>query len=305
MLKVMVPATSANLGPGFDFLGLALDLYNTVSFTPASEWSVRAEGYGAEALTGRDDLLVCQALRRVFSAVGEELNGGIVHLENRIPEAGGLGTSATAIVGGLAVANRYLGDPLTKDDLLTLAAELEGHPDNVAPAIFGGLVGVVKEKAATEFRSTYTCLKIPFPSALQVVIVVPKLRVSTAEARRLLPQQVSLEEATFNLARTGLLVGACFSGRVDLFRLAMEDVLHQNRRAVLIPGFNQVLAKAYQEGAFGVALSGSGPTIIAFVPGTKEETVGEGMVSVFTQQGIEARWLSAAVNQDGFCFVED
>lgn len=297
----MVPATSANLGPGFDFLGLALELYNTVSFTPADKWCVTAEGYGAEMLAGRDDLLVCQALSRVFARMGEKLSGGVVHLENRIPEAGGLGTSAAAIVGGLAAANHYLGEPLTKDDLLTLAAELEGHPDNVAPAIFGGLVGVVKEKGTA--KPTYTYLKMPFPSELQVVITVPQLKVSTVKARKLLPKQVPLAEATFNLARTGLLVGACFSGRLDLLRRAMEDALHQNRRAVLIPGFHQVIADAYQAGAFGVALSGSGPAIIAFVPATKKQAVGEAMVSAFTQQGIEARWLPAAVNQDGYHFV--
>ncbi|NLW58882.1 MAG: homoserine kinase [Firmicutes bacterium] len=298
MVKVMVPATSANLGPGFDFLGLALDLYNTVSFTPADEWQVTAEGYSAATLTGRSDLLVCKALQRVFAEVGTELKGGVVHLENRIPPAGGLGTSAAAIVGGLAAANRYLGDPLSNDHLLALAVEIEGHPDNVAPAVFGGLVGVVRTPA-----QPYTYLKIPFPSELYVVLAVPDLRVSTAEARRLLPKEVPLAEAVFNLSRTGLLVGACYAGRIDLFRLAMEDALHQNRRAVLIPGFHRVVDAAYQEGALGVALSGSGPTIIAFAPENRRKAVGTGMVSVFNEEGIPAQWLSVAVNFDGFRFV--
>ncbi|HEY8392330.1 MAG TPA: homoserine kinase [Capillibacterium sp.] len=301
MVKVMIPATSANLGPGFDFLGLALELYNTVSFAPAAEWRVTAQGYGAEMLSGRSDLLVCQALRRVFAETGQKLTGGIVHLENRIPDAGGLGNSAAAIVGGLAAANHFLGEPLSKDDLLRLAAELEGHPDNVAPAIFGGLVGVVKEKGTA--GPVYTCLKMPFPAGLQVVIAVPKLKVSTVKARSLLPRQVSLTEAAFNLARTGLFVGACFSGRLDLLRLAMEDALHQNRRAALIPGFHQVIAAAYQEGAFGAALSGSGPTIIAFVPDAQKQAVGEAMVSAFGQEGIDAQWLSVGVNQDGYHIV--
>lgn len=302
MVKVMAPATSANLGPGFDFLGLALDLYDTVTFTPATDWHVTAEGYGAAELTGRADLLVCQALKRVFLEVGQPLNGGIVHLDNRIPEAGGLGTSAAAIVGGLAAANHYLGDPLTKDELLALAVELEGHPDNVAPAIFGGLVGVVQE-AVTNKNTPYVSIEIPFPAELQVVIAVPELRVVTAQARQLLPQQVSLEQAVFNLARTGLLVGACYAQRFDLFRTAMEDALHQNQRAVLIPGFHQVIETAYEQGAVGAALSGSGPTIMAFVPAANHQAVGEGMVSVFAQQGIKAQWLSVAVNQGGFRFL--
>ncbi|NLC53905.1 MAG: homoserine kinase [Firmicutes bacterium] len=298
MIKVMVPATSANLGPGFDFLGLALDLYNTVSFAPADEWHVTAEGYGAQGLTGRSDLLVCKALKRVFAETGKELKGGIVHMENHIPPAGGLGTSAAAIVGGLAAANQYLGEPLCSDDLLALAVEIEGHPDNVAPAVFGGLVGVVKASSPP-----YTYLKIPFPSELYVVLAVPDLRVSTTEARKLLPEAVPLAEAVFNLSRTGLLVGACYAGRLDLFRLAMEDALHQNRRAALIPGFHRVVTAAYQEGALGVALSGAGPTVIAFAPKTKLKAVGAGMVAVFNEQGIEAQWLSVAVNLDGFRFV--
>jgi homoserine kinase len=302
MVKVMVPATSANLGPGFDFLGLALGLYDTVTFTPATDWCVTVEGYGAAELTGRSDLLVCQALKRVFQEVGQALNGGLVHLDNRIPDAGGLGTSAAAIVGGLAAANHYLGDPLRKDDLLSLAVELEGHPDNVAPALFGGLVGVAREATPTKSKS-YVTLEIPFPAKLQVVIVVPELRVVTTQARQLLPEQVSLEQAVFNLTRTGLLVGACYTQRLDLFRTAMEDALHQNQRACLIPGFHQVIETAYRQGAVGAALSGSGPTIIALTPATDQEAVGTELVSVFAQQGIKAQWLSVAVNQGGFRFV--
>lgn len=305
MVKVMVPATSANLGPGFDFLGLALNLYDTVTFTPATDWCVTAEGYSGAELTGRADLLVCQALKRVFQEVGQPLNGGLVHLDNRIPDAGGLGTSAAAIVGGLAAANHYLGDPLTKDDLLALAVELEGHPDNVAPALFGGLVGVVQETITTKKSKPYVLIEIPFPAELQVVIVVPELRVVTTQARQLLPAQVSLTQAVFNLARTGLLVGACYAQQFYLFRTAMEDALHQNQRAVLIPGFHQVIETAYQQGAVGAALSGSGPTIIALTPAADQQSVGTEMVSVFAQQGIEAQWLSVAVNQGGFCFVEE
>lgn len=300
MVKVMAPATSANLGPGFDFLGLALELFNIVTFTPADDWTVTAEGYGAEKLAGRKDLLVCQGIEKVFSVTGRPLNGGVVHLENLIPEVGGLGSSASAIVGGLVAANTYLNNPLTKDVLLSLAVEIEGHPDNVTPAIFGGLIGVVKDQTST---NGYSYLKIPFPMELHVVLAVPELSVSTVEARKLLPPQVPLSDAVFNLAHTGLLVGACYAKRLDLFKIAMKDALHQNRRATLIPGFHRVIDEAYKNGAIGAALSGAGPTIIAFSPQETLQSVGEGMISAFAVQGIKAHWLSVPINYDGYRII--
>lgn len=296
MVTVMVPATSANLGPGFDFLGLALELYNTVHFSPADDWIVTAEGYSAEKLAGRKDLLVCQAIQRVYAETGHPFRGGQVHLENRIPEVGGLGSSASAIVGGLVAANGHLGEPLSQDKLLALAVEIEGHPDNVAPAIFGGLVGVLPEPTTGE----YTVLEIPFPAELRVVLAVPQLRVVTEKARKLLPSQVPIEEAVFNLAHTGVFVGACYANRPELLCVAMQDALHQDRRSVLIPGFYTVLEEAYRQGAMGVALSGSGPTMIAFCPPERQQAVGEGMVSAFTSHGLNARWLSVSVNREGY-----
>src|SRR5690554_3769052 len=297
MVKVHVPATSANLGPGFDFLGMALDLYNIVEFAPDKEWRVTAEGHAASALAGRSDLLVCQAIRRVFSETGRRLPGARVHLKNNIPDVGGLGSSASAIVGGLAAANACLDHALSKEDILQLATELEGHPDNVAPAVFGGMVGVFQEttgKIAT--------LSIPFPSEVKVVIAIPELKVSTHEARRLLPDDVPLADAVYNLSHTGLLVGACFTGRPDLLRIAMSDRLHQDRRATLIPGFTLVIENAEAKGAYGAALSGSGPTIIAFTPEDKVEAVGAAMKSAFASFGVKAVWRSLDVNTEGFIY---
>ena len=189
-----------------------------------------------------------------------------MHLRNNIPDVGGLGSSASAIVGGLAAANTYLGSPLSKPELLQLAAALEGHPDNVAPAIFGGLVAVYRGEG--ERIST---LQIPFPG-IKVVC-----RSGTEGLYRcgqgILPKTVPLADAVFNLSHTGLLVGACFAGRADLLRVAMEDRLHQEKRATLIPGFWTVVDRAYQAGAYGVALSGSGPTIIALTPAEKVSLV--------------------------------
>lgn len=295
MVKILVPATSANLGPGFDFLGLALELYNTVEFAPEQEWVVTAEGHAASKLTGRSDLLVCQAIRAVYSQVGRELPGARVHLRNNIPDVGGLGSSASAIVGGLAAANTYLGSPLSKPDLLQLAAALEGHPDNVAPAIFGGLVAVYRGE-----EEHISALQIPFPEGIKVVLAVPELKVSTTAARSILPKTVPLADAVFNLSHTGLLVGACFAGRADLLRVAMEDRLHQEKRATLIPGFWTVVDQAYQAGAYGVALSGSGPTIIALTSEEKVSPVGAAMQAAFAGAGVKAKWLSLSVNTGGY-----
>lgn len=295
MIRVHIPATSANLGPGFDFLGLALDLYNIVEFTPDDQWIVTAEGYDAERLSGRTDLLVCRAVRRVYAEVDRPLAGGRIHLCNKIPDVGGLGSSAAAIVGGLAAANRYLGDPLPREVLLQLATELEGHPDNVAPAIYGGLVAVYQEE-----KKNVAVLKIPFPEDLRIVLVIPQLKVSTEEARRLLPREIPLSDAVFNLSRTGLLIGACFAGRPELLRLAMSDRLHQPYRAALIPGLLPVLERACRLGAYGAALSGSGPTVIAFVAEDKVSIVGDGMKAKFAEFGVAADWLNLPINHDGY-----
>ena len=293
MIRVRVPATSANLGPGFDALGLALRLYNTLTLEPAGHPEIEIEGEGAGTLPRDAAHLAYQAAL----AVAARAEGGgaagtrafRLRQQNQIPLASGLGSSAAAIVGGAVAANALLGAPLGRQALLDLAAEMEGHPDNVAPALFGGLV--VCARTATGVRWIRLA-----PPPLNVVLAVPDYHVSTDEARRRLPARVPFPDAVFNVARATLLVAALTGGRPDLLDEATQDRLHQPYRETLVPGLSDVFAAARRAGAYGVALSGSGPTVLAF--GDAPE-IGPAMAQAFRAAGAACRILHAEFDTDG------
>jgi homoserine kinase len=292
VIRVRVPATTANLGPGFDALGLALRLHNSVALEAAPEPRIEIEGEGAMALPRDPSHLAYRAALAVAGAQKGAAAPRAFHLRqhNRIPLARGLGSSAAAIVGGAAAANALLGGPLDAQALIDLAAGLEGHPDNVAPAVLGGLVACVTTEAG---KIRWTRL---IPKRLRVVIAIPEFAVSTAEARRLLPETVPFRDAVFNVTRTALLVASLAEGRMDMLDEATRDRLHQPYRARLVPGLEAVFAAARASGAHGVALSGSGPTVVAFgeAPG-----IGEAMRRAFESAGAECRVIAAEVDTEG------
>ena len=294
MVRVRVPATTANLGPGFDALGLALRLHNTVALEAAQEPRIEIEGEGAASLPRDASHLAYRAALAVVEAAPPRSTPAphAFHLRqhNRIPLARGLGSSAAAIVGGAAAANALLGGPLGAQALIDLAAGLEGHPDNVAPAVLGGLVACVTTETG-KIRATRL-----IPKRLRVVIAIPEFAVSTAEARRLLPEGVPFRDAVFNVTRTALLVAALAEGRMDVLDEATRDRLHQPYRARLVPGLEAVFAAARAAGAHGVALSGSGPTVVAFggAPG-----IGEAMRRAFESSGAACRAIDAEVDTEG------
>lgn len=245
MVEVRVPATSANLGPGFDALGIALSLYNTFHFQ-------REE----VALEGEADTLIHQAFRRVYQSLGKEAPPVRVSVAAEIPAARGLGSSAACIVGGILGANRFLGDPLSQGELLALATELEGHPDNVAPALLGGLQASVVEEGVVRHG------RLPLKKAYDFLALIPDFTLSTAEARRVLPKRLEFQQATANIARVSLLLTGFATGADALIRQGMKDVLHEPYRASLIPGFEALRGTAYAAGALGCYLSGAGPTVM-------------------------------------------
>jgi len=293
MIRVRVPATSANLGPGFDALGLALRLYNTLELWDADAPAIEVEGEGAGTLPRDPSHLAYRAARAVVKRAGRaarrppEAFG--IRQRNHIPLARGLGSSAAAIVGGAVAANARLGGPLGLQALLDLAAELEGHPDNVAPALLGGFVACAATPSGVRW------LRLASPS-LAAVLAVPECAVSTVEARRLLPAEVPFADAVFNVSRTALLVGALSAGRTDLLAEATEDRLHQPYRAALVPGLAEVLAAARRAGAWGAVLSGSGPSVLAFgdAPG-----IGAAMAEAFRAAGVGCRTLGVQIDTEG------
>lgn len=264
IIDVRVPATSANLGPGFDVLGLALGLYNDIAYEEAEGVVVAIEGEGAGRLDTGADNVVARAARMVYEAAGRRFPGATIRCVNRIPPARGLGSSAAAWVGGLIAANAALGSPLDRDAVLAMACRAEGHPDNVAAALLGGLT------VSCAAGDRVTAVSLPVSTKIGWVVLVPETESSTREARAVLSADVSRSDAVFNLQRLGLLLASVGSGRIDLLRLAMEDRLHQPQRQSLFPWMESVRRAALDTGALGCVLSGAGPSLLAAVEGSGE-----------------------------------
>ena len=282
MIIIRVPATSANLGPGFDCLGLALDIWNEVSFEEADETIYRVTGEGAEKLNHRPKNLLTDSFKRVYEISGQSLKGINIQTHNNILHSSGLGSSAAAIVAGIYGANEMLGKPMDTNALLKLAAEIEGHPDNVAAALLGGLV--VSVTAENEIIARH--YEVP---ALTIVIVKPDVRWQTHTARSVLPKSVSRADVIFNIGRTALVIDALRNGDLDLLQKVMADRIHQSYRLKHIPAGIAAYKTAKQFGA--AALSGAGPSIICFVPTESAEPAKEKMIDVFSKQGIESQGL--------------
>lgn len=279
MIVARVPATSANLGPGFDCLGVALDLHNDVALVPDTPFRVEILGEGADSLPRDRSNLVARTVNRYFETIGRSAPAFSLQLTNRIPLTGGLGSSSTALVGALLTANALAGSPLSRDDLLHLAVDLEGHPDNVAPALLGGLILAVPEGGKVH------AVSLPLPPSLRAVLFLPRFSTSTREARRLLPLRVPHADAVYNLGRSALFVAAITTGRLDLLRIACQDRLHQTYRQVLFPSMYRLFDAALEAGAVATWLSGSGSALLALTDG-KEECVASAFETAAQANGV-------------------
>jgi homoserine kinase len=284
-VAVRVPATTANLGPGFDALGLALNLYNRLEVERIPDGlEIQTRGEGAERLPVDDTNLTYQAFRRVFEWHGSPIPAVRMVSEIQVPLSRGLGSSAAAVVGGLVAGNELAGRPLSPEELLQLATAIEGHPDNVAPALFGGFtVACLSESGIAWTRLTP-------PAELRAVLVVPEREMSTAEARAVLPDSVPRRDAVLNVGRTALLVAAFATGELTLLRTAMRDCLHEPYRAPLVPGMPEALEAAREAGALGAALSGAGSTLSALAT-EQFEAIGGAMRAALTAFGLQSRIL--------------
>jgi len=291
-INVRVPATSANLGPGFDVLGLALGLYNEIVYDEADHVTVAIEGEGAGRLDTGPGNVVARAARMAYEAAGRRFPGAAIRCVNRIPPARGLGSSAAAWVGGLVAANAVLGSPLERDALLALACRGEGHPDNVAAALLGGLT------VSCVSGESVAAVSLRVPAELLWVVLVPRLESSTREARAVLPETVTRADAVFNLQRMGLLLAALASGRMDALSMAMDDRLHQPQRQALFPWMDAVRRAALESGALGCVLSGAGPSLLAAVRGATQP-VARAMEGALASAGVAGRALPLPVDTAG------
>jgi homoserine kinase len=291
-IHVIVPATSANLGPGFDCIGLALGLYNRVEFREIEAGvEIEVSGEGAGEIPVDSTNLVLRSAEHLFRYIGRHPGGLEILQENGIPVGSGLGSSASAVLAGLLGANALLGQPLSRSEILRLAVEIEGHPDNVAPALYGGLVLTIEEDGR------YFIEPIPIPD-MKVLVVLPDFDLPTAEARAALPKAVPMADAVFNIGRMGLLVRALAEGDYERLALAMVDRLHQPYREPLIPGMAEAFSAVREAGASAVALSGAGPSLIAFALDGHEAIV-EAAKEVFAKVGVRSRSWILGVDRGG------
>lgn len=294
MVTVKVPATTANLGPGFDTLGMALELYSEVTMeeTPYG-LEIEAAGEGAVLLSLGADNLVYTSAMAFFAQEDYAVKGLRIRIDNGIPLSRGLGSSAAAIVGGLLAARAVSGSAMSDDDLLFLASSLEGHPDNVAPALYGGLVLSRTKADEVLYR------KIPVDGDITAVVAIPDFELSTKAARLVLPEAVPRADAIFNIGNVALMVCAFLTKDYALLGEAMEDRLHEPYRTPLVPGLNEVKRKARVAGAFSSALSGAGPTVIAFTDGAHSEAVRKAMEEGFQSAGIRSEVRILSIQNEG------
>ena len=278
-VTVKVPATTANLGPGLDCLGMALDIWNSIHVEVGSS-SFQVVGEGAEALPRGEKNLVYQSFRIPFAEARQPVPTVSITCRNEIPVGRGLGSSSAAAVGGLVAGNEICGRPLAQERLLELAAGREGHPDNVAPALLGGC-----QVAAWEGQRLITA-RLPVPEDLRAVVFVPDMPMPTKKARGVLSAKVARQDAVYNIGRVALLVRALTTGDLAHLAVATGDRLHQPARQALFPAMNNIFQAALGAGALGVFLSGAGSSVLALTRG-KELTIGYEMADAAAKSGID------------------
>ena len=297
-IHVRVPGTSANCGPGFDCLGLACSIYNDLTLTLTHEPGLRIDiaGDGARIIPRDERNIVWRSVRYLLDQAGNtEWQGGHLEMVNHIPLSRGLGSSAAAIVAGLKAANAWLDSPFNRHQLLQFATAIEGHPDNVAPALFGGFTASITQGEKVE------CFTFLPRYRMRYVVAVPDFPLSTRKAREVLPEAVTRADAVYNIGRASVLVGALCRGSERFLQYALDDKLHQPYRASLIPGMYETFAAAKEAGAYGASLSGAGPCLIAFVPEKKHcaQDVARAMREKLRDFGIKARVLGTRLDTRG------
>jgi homoserine kinase len=255
MIRLQIPATSANLGAGFDALGLALQYYNYVEMEESDTIDITSAD-GTPVPTDERNMIYIAA-KDLFQVCGRTLHGLKLVQTNNIPMTRGLGSSSACIVAGLVGANHLLGNPLNQDDLVDLAAQIEGHPDNTAPALLGGIVTAVFDGRRVHWVKQEVYTKLRF------VAMIPDFELKTEKARACLPSEISHKDAVYNLSRAALFSASLLTGKFENLRTAVHDKLHQPYRMALIPHAREVFDIAYAHGAYAAYISGAGPTVMA------------------------------------------
>lgn len=289
MIRIQVPATSANLGSGFDSLGIALTMYNQVWMEEDDRVNISSRD-GIDVPKDENNLIYWSA-KLLYEECGRTLPGLRIEQQSDIPMARGLGSSSACIVAGLLGANRFLGGPLSQQDLVNLACKIEGHPDNTTPALTGGLVA-----SAMEGERVYS-VSVPVAQKIRFAVMIPPFELKTEIARKALPEQYTREDAVYNLSRSALMTAALFSGSLENLRVAVQDRLHQPYRMRFIPGMETVFRVSYELGSYGTYVSGAGPSIISIVDETGGQDFAKYALSHLQEKNIDG-WRLEILDSD-------
>lgn len=281
MIHIQVPATTANLGPGFDILGMALGLYNHIYMEEReSGLKIEVSGEGSENIPLDETNLAYQAMKRTLELTNKTLSGVYIKIHNEIPIERGLGSSAAVISGAIMATNILIGRPLNKKELLNLATQIEGHPDNAAAAIYGGIV------ASVVYEGKVISRRLQPPAKFYAVTFIPDIPLSTKKSREALPKTINLEDAIFNMSRLSLLIAAFMNAERKLIGEMMEDRIHQPYRLKLIKGSEEIFKAAKANGALSAVLSGAGSTLIAFSDEKNKEKIKNAMETEALKQNL-------------------
>jgi homoserine kinase len=296
-VTLKVPASSANLGPGFDALGLALGVYLVCRFRPSARLEIRVSGREAEAIPTGEDNLIWQTAQQVAADVGEPLQPIELEIYNDIPIGKGMGSSAAALTAGVVIADHLLGLGWKPLRILDEAARIEGHPDNVSACVLGSIVA-----SAIDSGGAARAVRLDLPARFGVAVVVPDFDLPTAKARSVLPDSYSRADAVFNVQRAALLIAALATGTISAFPTALEDRYHQSYRSPLVPGLDEIL-KLRAPGLLGCALSGAGPSILIFYE-RGYEPVCDLVRQVFAMHGHASEILWTQIAEKGYELTE-
>ncbi|MCB2359219.1 homoserine kinase [Clostridium estertheticum] len=289
MFEIKVPATSANMGPGLDTLGVAFKLYNRFI---VEEIESGLEIFGCNKEFANKNNLVYTSMLKTFKKLQKDPKGVRLTFKTEIPVSGGLGSSATCILAGITAANRLCGDVLTKQEVLNYACEIEGHPDNITPAMIGGMTVSIMNEGANHYN------KIPINGSIKFCALIPKLQLSTKSSRAVLPETIPFKDAVYNVGMVSMLIVSLVNGDYEGVKLACKDKLHQPYRMGLIKNYSQISSFVKESEALGVFLSGAGPTIMVMLK--KEDSNTEGKLKEFLKS-LSGSWetLNLEIDEDG------
>jgi homoserine kinase len=286
MIKITVPATSANLGPGFDCLGIALNLYNTFIF---EEIEKGIEFIGCSEEFKNEDNLVYTSMKKCFEKIDYKPSGIRIEMQCDIPVSRGLGSSAACILAGVMAANEMAGGPLNKAEILEIAVEIEGHPDNLSAALYGGMAVSIKDEEKIYVE------KVKLNSELKFCALIPDFTLSTQMSRSVLPKEISYKDALFNIGRTALLIAALSNGNLDMIKTGCEDKLHQSYRGKLINNYEDIIRKCGELNSKAVFLSGAGPTIMNIINVDDDDFI-EKLINYVSN--LQNKWIAKPLDVD-------